>query len=189
MRILAFLFCFICIEFSAQTKVEKEERVKDKEVPEVAFKTIEDNVKPRTKVRWYFQQDGDKKVYEAKFEHFQKQFSVEFNTNAKIYNVEIIVQEDNINKEIYENIETECNSIFEDYTLIKIQTEYLGEPDDLIDIIEDYEIDEDLESRYEIEVNAKIENQRNMYELIFDYKGELISKRKIKTKSTDIFDY
>lgn len=189
MRIIVFFFCLLSLQILAQTKIEKEVRVKENEVPEKALESIQENVKSKTKVKWYFQQDDEKEVYEAKFKQFGKQFSVEFLPSGRIYNVEIVINKRNIKKPIYQSIVSEIDRLFEDFSIVKIQKEYLGDADDLDDIIEDNEVDDDLDQRFEIEVNGKIDNNRHLYELIFDGSGKLLKQRKIKLKSTDILDY
>lgn len=189
MRNLILFFCLFSLQISAQTKLEKEIRVKDKDVPTKALDCIQDNIKSKKRVKWFFQKDADKEVYEAKFKQFGKKFSVEFLTSGEIFNVEIIIKKSNFKNQVYKAITSEMDWRFDDFKMIKIQTEYLGDDDDLEDIIEDYEIDDDLEQRFEIEVNAKTDGKRHLYEMIFDDNGKLLSKRKIKLKSTDILDY
>lgn len=173
----------------AQDKIEIEKRVKTEDVPKSAVEDLADILGADHKVKWYYQEDGSKKVYEAKFNFNSNDYSVEFDTNALIYNVEIEVDFESLTSKFRLKLEKKLNKLFEDYKIRKIQIEYLGEEEDLFELISEEDLDEDLEIRYEIEVNAKSSKQRALYELIFDDNAKLMSKRKIKLKSTDILDY
>lgn len=190
MRFVTFLFTILIFNLVyAQDKNEFEKGVKEKEVPDLALRELIEIIQPEAQVKWYYQEDGSKKVYEAKFIYNSKNFSVEFETNGKIYNVEIETELREFNPKLKAKLRKNLTSLFEVYEIRKIQIEYLGEADDLLDVISDHEIDDELKIQYEIEVHAKDSKNRGLYELMFDYKIELISKRKIKLKSTDIFDY
>ncbi len=181
----------LCISQSSwcQTKVEIEKRVKTSEVPSQALEDLTENSQNTNKVKWYYQEDGDKQVYEAKFKQNSNKYSVEFSKQGKILNVEVIIKAKQIDTDIYNQIKSELKAAFSDFKIRKIQREYLGDKDDLHEIISENEIDDDLKIRYEIEVNAKIDKKRQLYEMLFNKKGELINQRLVKLKSTDILDY
>jgi len=190
MRFIGFIIMSL-LNFNlwCQTKVEIEKRVKTDEVPTKALEDLNEHLRNPPKVKWFYQEDGDKKVYEAKFKRDDNKYSVEFNTQGEIYNIEVIIKIKDIDNKVLTKIKSELKQSFEDYKIRKIQREYLGDDDDLFEIISEQEIDDDLAIRYEIEVNAKIDNKRQLYEMLHDTKGKLISQRKVKLKSTDILDY
>jgi hypothetical protein len=183
-----FLILFITLS-SAQDKVEIEKSVKKEEVPLSAVEDLAEILEPNHKVKWYYQEDGEKMVYEAKFKYQAKTYSVEFDKKGLIYNVEITVDYDELNPKFISELEKKLDELFEDFDIRKIQIEYLGEDDDLFDLISGEEIDDDLRIQYEFEINAKSANGRELHELIFDDSAKLLSNRKIKLKSTDILDY
>lgn len=185
--LLLILFIFQCA--LGQTKIEIEKRVKTDEVPKLALEDLNEHLQHSKKVKWYYQEDGDKKVYEAKFKQSSKKYSVEFDTTGKIHNIEVIISLKIINSDVLKQIKSELKSSFNGFKIRKIQREYLGEADDLYEIISENEVDDDLKIRYEMEVNAKVDNKRQLYEVLFNESGELISRRKLKLKSTDILDY
>lgn len=190
MRFVVILLVLLMSGFVfAQDKIEIEKRVKEEDIPESAVEDLADILEPDHKVKWYYQADGSKKVYEAKFNFNSKDFSVEFDTSGLIYNVEIEIELESLSPIFRLKLDKRLNRLFDDYNIRKIQIEYLGEEDDLFEIISEDEIDDDLNVYYEIEVNAKSSKKRALYELIFNDKAKLISKRKIKLKSTDILDY
>ena len=183
-----FLFFFIISIAQSQTKNEIEKRINTEDVP---FEIIEDlnlHVKKIDKVKWYFQTDGKKNVYEGKFKQHSQKYSVEFDTLGKIANVEVNIKKREIPNDIFENISNQLRDAFKDYKIEKIQREYLGN-EELFKVISNKNPNNNLKIRYEILVNAKIENYRKLFEILFDSKGYIINKREITPQSTDILDY
>lgn len=173
----------------AQNKIEIEKSVKTDKVPQSAVEDLDAILGDNHKVKWYYQEDGTKKVYEAKFKYNSKEYSVEFDTTGVIFNVEIKVNYDELSPKFISKLEKKLDQLFDDYKIRKIQIEYLGKKEDLFELLSTQEVDEDLQVQYEIEINAKSEKSRTLYELIYDNKVKLLSKRKIKLRSTDILDY
>jgi len=179
----------LTIAIQAQDKIEVEKSVKTKEVPLSAVENLEAILGADHRIKWYYQEDGTKKVYEAKFKFNSNNYSVEFDTKGDIYNVEIKVDYDELNSKFITKLEKKLSQLFDDFKIRKIQIEYLGDEEDLFELIATQEVDDDLTIQYEIEINAKSEKNRTLYELIYDSKVKLLSKRKIKLRSTDILDY
>jgi len=186
--ILSFI-CTMLTQTWGQTKAEIEKRVDLEDVPSEAVQALNENIKEFDKVKWYYQEDGDKRVFEAKFKQFSQQYSVEFDTLGNIDNVEIIIKLKKIPKKTLKKMMSYLENKFEDYKIQKIQREHLGKADDLFELIEDNELDDDLMIKYEVEVNAKIDNQRKLYEIIFDNEGGVLRLRVVSLQSTDILDY
>ena len=183
-----FLFCFILGFSQSQTKNEVEKRVNTEDVPSDIIEDLNLHVKKIDKVKWYFQTDGKKNVYEGKFKQHSQKYSVEFDTLGKIANVEVIIKKREIPNDIFENISNKLKDTFKGYKIEKIQREYLGN-EELLEVISHKKSNTDLKIRYEILVNAKIENYRKLFEILFDSKGHIISKREVILQSTDILDY
>jgi hypothetical protein len=128
-----------------------------------------------------------KKVYEAKFNYKSSGFSVEFDLDGDIANVEILLNQKDLNSSDVELMNKTLSENFSDFKLLKIQREYIGD-DDLFSIIKG-ESAEDVEVKYELEINIRKNKRRKLYEVILDEDFELIRKRRIKLQSTDILDY
>ena len=173
----------------AQIKVEFEKRVNVHDIPQSMVSQLNESFDENVKVKWYYQEDGEKKVYEAKFNYNKKQKSVEFDLEGNITNIEILISKNEIQPEVLQTIETQISKAFNKYKILKIQKEYKGTSEQLFDIIHSSRFSQNLEIYYEIEVNAKQKKRRSLYEMIFNKNGSLVSKRKVKLKSTDILDY
>ena len=179
MRIhFTFLF-FLVLSFSqSQTKNEVEKRINTEDVPSNIIEDLNPHVKKIDKVKWYFQTDGKKNVYEGKFKQHSQKYSVEFDTLGKIANVEVIIKKGGIPNDIFKIISNKLRDTFKDYKIEKIQREYLGN-EELFKVISNKNANTDLKIRYEILVNAKIENYRKLFEILFDSKGHIITKREV----------
>ena len=183
------LMCFMLTETWSQTKTEIERRIDVEDVPLKAVKDLRENVKRFDKVKWYYQEDDNKRVFEAKFKQFSQRYSVEFDTLGEIANVEIIIQKRQVPKKAFQQMTSYLEDEFENYKIRKIQREHLGEDDDLMDLIEENELDDDLTIRYEVEVNVKVDKQRKLYETVFDDDGKVLRQREVIMQSTNILDY
>lgn len=183
---LCFLMFTVCF---SQTKNEVEKRIKMNEVPPHTLEILLKRIKNFNQVKWYYQTDAEKKVYEAKFKQFSQNFSVEFDTSGKIINVELIVKKRHISSEILNNILQNLNQEFDEFKIQKIQREYLGQAKDLLNLISENDIAPNLKIRYEILINAKEEKTRRLYEFLYDSNGKALLKREVILQSTDILDY
>lgn len=181
------LFVFQCAW--SQTKTEIEKRIKTDAVPPIALKDLNKQLQNSSRVKWYYQEDGSKKVYEAKFKHHSKKYSVEFDTIGKIYNVEVEIKPKNIDKQVLKQIKITLKNQWDNFKIRKIQREFLGKSKGLFQVIFDDEIDDDLTIHYEINVYAKVGKKRKLFEILYNSNGEIISQREAQLKSTDILDY
>lgn len=181
------LFCFSVV--FAQEKNEVEKRVKKKQVPQSAKAWMKDAYEKKSRVNWYFQTDGEKKVYEAKLFWKNKKHSIEFDTLGKVINIEILIDQDEIKIHAAQKIQQYFDENYNKFSIKKIQIQYTGDADDLEDIIDEDEFDEDLEIKYEIEFYGKNEDANELWEGLFDQDGKLLEKRIVNIKATDNLDY
>lgn len=190
MRFISIMLCILyCGIITAQDKNEIEKRVNPESIPSIAVKDLSDILGADHKVKWYYQEDGSKKVYEAKFKIKRKRYSVEFDTLGKIYNVEINADLKKFSKQNTELLSENLLALFNDYTIRKIQFEYFGKETDLFKLISDGKVGDGLSQQYEVEIIVKLNKQKKLYEIILSDKFTLISKREIRLKSTDLLDY
>ncbi len=184
-----FLVLFTIQLAGAQTKVEVEKRIKKSEVPVEVLNWFEDAYEDISRVKWFYQTESDIVSFEAKLKHNKKKHSVEINPNGNIINIEVTIDFDDIDSKAKQRIESYFKDTFSKFKVKKTQIQYLGSNDDLEDMIDENEMSEDITTNYEIEFYGKNEKGKELWEGLFDNKGELINRRKIKIKSTDILDY
>lgn len=187
-RCILFVFLISFGLGNAQEKNEIEKRVKKREVPEDAKEWLKDAYEKGRKTKWYYQTDGEEKVYEAKLKHKKHLHSIEFDLEGEVQNVEIKIEENEIEPVAYKSIFDYLDSTFTKYSIKKIQIQYKGSGDDLEDLIDENEM-EDLIVNYEIEYYGKSEEEDELWEGLFNQKGQLLQQRVVKLKATDNLDY
>jgi hypothetical protein len=96
--LLLFIWTISCAVFS-QEKFEKEYRVKPSEVPEKSFKLIK-SWRFKKKVKWYAEESNDGKTFEAKTVHLNHVYSIEFNENGTLLDLEKKVSFSELEKKI-----------------------------------------------------------------------------------------
>ena len=186
---LRLLFIIFSVTYGvAQEKNEVEKRVKKDEIPNQAKEWLEDAFEQKRRTKWYYQTDGEKQVYEAKLKQNKHLYSVEFDMEGKVENIEIKIKENEIKEEAYQTIFDYFKSNYSRYSLKKIQIQYTGESDDLEDLIDEDEI-ENLVINYEIEYYGRTDKDNTLWEGLFDANGRLIKKRSVNLKLTDNLDY
>lgn len=188
-RINLIMLSFFFVTFGfAQEKKEVEKRIKKSEVHEDALEWLNDAYENKRKTKWYFQTDGDEEMFEAKLKHKKHLHSVEFNLEGEVQNVEVLIKEDELNKDVHQNIINYLENTYAKYSFSKIQIQYTGEGDDLEDMIDEDEL-EDITITYEIEYYGKSDTEDELWEGIFDEEGIFLEKRVVKIKATDNLDY
>ncbi len=187
--LMLILISFFVMQTSAQVKNETERRIRKKDVPEEVMGWFKDAYEKKKKVKWFYQTDGEKKVYEAKLNYKQQKHSVEILPSGEVVNIEILIEFEEIEDKAKSNINAYLKSNYSKYNYKKIQIQYTGSSDDLEDLIDENEFDEDLSIQYEIEFYGKNNKEDDLFEALFDHHGNLIERRKIKLKATDNLDY
>ena len=187
-RFLLF-FSLITTSISYGQKREIERRVNEENVPKEAKIWFKDAYEGKNKVKWYFQTDGEKEVYEAKLKWNKKWHSVEFLPTGEIKNIEILINIKELPKEVHDNLIQYLSENYQKYKLDRIQIQYTGQSDDLEDLINENEQSNSLMKIYEIEYFGREKGINKMWEAHFDKNGYFIEKRIIQLNSTDVLDF
>ena len=180
-KLLSILFLLFFIwSAKGQYKYEREYRIKKNQFPTVAHAFIEDQLKDARRIRYYRETDSTKVSYEAKFKLDKLHYSVEFDEQGNLEDVEILIKEVDIPNDTFAAITAYLESNFTKYRILRIQQQY--------PVNENETVEETLKNafqnlllptiRYEIMVAAKKDNGFEDYEILFDHKGEFIKLRK-----------
>ena len=177
--LLVALISFIPILSLAQEKIEREKRIKSNEVPSKAIEWMDDAYEDlENQIKWYFEETSGRYSYEAKVKFMDDLHSIEFDTLGNIQDIEIIKEWDELLPEVKENLQNYFQSNFKKFKIRKIQIQYTGDEDDLEDLIDENEFD-DLTIRYEIKFYGKTEQDKKIWEALFDDEGKYIQKREV----------
>lgn len=190
MKLFLSLFAFLLLfQMQAQVKNEQERRIKKKDVPTEVKDWLKDAYEKQRKVKWFYQTDGEKKVYEAKLMQNGKKHSIEIHPNGIVENIEVEIDFDEIQIQVKQTMQAYFEKNYTKYKIKKIQIQYTGNNDDLEDLIDEDEFDESIEVNYEVEFYGKNETENELWESLFDAEGNLVLRRKIQLKATDNLDY
>lgn len=181
-----FFLLFGILVVSGQNKNERESRISASELPEKALNLISEQLENAKRVRYYQETDGDKKSYEIKFKKVKLNYSVEFDVNGELEDVEFIIKPIDIPEDSWTNINEYLNGNFKKSNIKKIQQQYPAEnrndqqtlKDAFQNLILPY-------INYEIVFVGKKEKGFLHYEALFNSEGEILTLRRFSPANYD----
>ncbi|SHN15472.1 hypothetical protein SAMN04488057_108134 [Cyclobacterium lianum] len=183
-RIVNVLLFFASLVAYGQEKVEREYRVKVREVPAEAREWLDDAFEGHKRVKWFMEETSGKKSFEAKFPWKKEDYSVEFDLSGKIEDIEIQKNWQDLSEAIRNNLEVYFEANYSKWRIEKIQMQFTGEPDDLEDMIDEEE-QEQIVIRFEIEYYAEKGEGKGLWEGLFDKDGNFMNKREVMIPPVD----
>lgn len=181
------LFFFVTEGFG-QFKYEKETRVKEKDVPEDALNFIQ-LLDFDTHIRWYREQGYQEVFFEAKTKFERQRYSIKFTEEGRFFDLEIEIIPDEIPANTFLKIEEYLYSEFDSFSIEKIQIQYTGDAELILDYIKEAATREGIELHYEIVISTKQEGSFVMFEFLFSETGDFVKKAEIVLKSIDNIIY
>ena len=119
-----FFLVLIGVFANAQNKYEREYRIRKNQFPTVALNLIDDTLEDARRIRFYRETDSTKISYEAKFKKDRLWYSVEFNEEGDLEDIEILIKEMDIPNEPMQKIIDYLNNSFTKYRIKRIQQQY-----------------------------------------------------------------
>jgi len=178
--ILCFLLLFFGLFSSAQNKYEREYRIRKIQFPKKALGYIEEKLTNARRIRFYKETDSLKISYEAKFKKDRLWYSIEFNQEGDLEDIEILIGAVDIPDEAFNSLKTYLSQYFKKYRIRKIQQQYPfteGESPEVT--IKNAFQNLMLPSiNYELIVTGKKEKNFEQFEVLFDAEGNFKSIRK-----------
>ncbi len=179
--LICLLVCMIS-SASAQDKYkyEREYRIKKSQFPEAAHALIQQYLEDARRIRFYRETDSAKVSFEAKFKQGRLHYSVEFNQEGELEDVEILIKEVDIPNESFNKITEYLETGFTKYRIRRIQQQYPVSKDETIQkTLNDAFQNLILPTiRYELIVAGKKENGFEDFEILFDADGGFLQSRK-----------
>lgn len=172
---------------SQDKKIEKEEDIDRDEMPEKIQQYLKENLpKDIKKLRHYYETDGDEESYETKFKFKGNRFSVEFNKNSRLEDIEVLLKEKALEKPVIKNIESYLENKHERFKIEKIQAQYLSKDDNEGETMKRAKkFKNSVPDNYELIVATKNEGKLKKFEMIFDESGNFKEEREIIRNSYD----
>lgn len=169
-----------CSFLLAQVKNEREFRIKKSQFPEKAQLFIQKELTTAKKIRFYKEIDGAKKSYEAKFKKDRLFYSIEFDENGLLEDIEIIIKKIDIPEDSYFAITSYLDKEFKKYKIRKIQQQYsvkaFGAEKNTMKMAFQNLLDPKI--NYELIISGKKEKEFLDFEIQFAADGSFIQLRK-----------
>jgi hypothetical protein len=178
-KVLILLFITLGAAAHSQVKYEREFRILREQFPQASLESVQPYLDGVRKLRFYKEIDSSRRSYEIKFKKDRLHYSVEFNEQEALEDVEVIIKPVDIPEEAWTTITKDLDSKWSKYKVRKIQQQYPREA---------FTSDSDTfqkafqnlilpEIRYEIVVRGKTEDGYRDYELLYDATGDLLLMR------------
>ncbi len=174
-----------CIIF-AQNKYEQESRIEKSSFPIKALELVSPYLKEGKRIRFYHEVDSTKKSYEVKFKKDRLRYSIEFDQEGYLEDVEFLIKEVDVPEESWIQIENYLKDNFQKFRIKKIQQQYpVGEnsPETTLkqafqNLILEY-------INYELIFTSKSKEGYRTYEALFSSAGKLLKLRESLPVSYD----
>ena len=183
-----FFLLLLCGCYSAfgQIKYEKEERIQKEELPVAVVQLLPLMKANAKRIRYYREFDGQSISYEVKFKKHGAHFSVEFNQEGVLEDVEVLVAKSALPTVVLETVKTHFQSV----KLTRIQKQFVhpqgvNPVHTLRAVFGKYSsVKHDVltKSAYEIVVSGKTQNGYQQFEVLVAPSGKLLKKSTILTK-------
>jgi hypothetical protein len=188
--VLIALIFFTVLGLRAQTKTEREVRIKAEEVPVSARDFVDEALRnsQQVKVRWYREYFTGGSSIEAKYKYQGKRYSIEFSSEGKLEDIEVEISWTDIPSTHRNLLRNSLDNEFLKWKISKVQEQRTGMDSDLSRFISDNR-DENLDLKYEIVIRGKTEEEVAYFELLIGLDGEVLKQSRIVENRSDILIY
>lgn len=187
MRFLSLVLILVGFSGFSQQKFEREYRIKPDQVPAKAKEFVA-KCNFDKKIKWYAEESQDGKTIEAKSCKNKHKFSVEFDVNGNILDVEKTIKWKEIPAKKQQVIKKALSSRFKKYKIRKIQIQWQTDHDFYIDLINE-KGENDIKELYEIVVKGRKNKEYKRYELLIDAQGTILKELQFAPQNTDNLEF
>ncbi|SIP95204.1 PepSY-like domain-containing protein [Maribacter ulvicola] len=181
----AFLFCFHLGR--SQHKHEREHRILKSQFPALAIEIIDENVIDFKRIKFYKEIDSTKISYEAKLKKDKLWYSIEFDQNGLLEDIEILIKPTDVPNNTYTKIVDYLNKNYLKYKIRRLQQQYYSSNLPIDEIFKNAFQNLMLPYiNYELIVSGKKDKGYLEYEILFDADGNF---KKIRTSLPPNYDH
>jgi len=167
---------------AAQTKVEKEYRVKKNAVPENALAFIEECF-PGSTIKWYHEENAKGSFIEAKTRQMKARYSIKFDLQGNLQDTEQIVAFESLPTETQNKINSFLKNRFTKHKIVKIQQQWLADKTTIKSLITTGKSSAGYKTNFELEVRGTKDKDIDFFEFLFNEKGKLLKEYEIVQKN------
>jgi hypothetical protein len=167
-------------------KIEKEDRISEEKMPDQAILLFNaEKPEDARRLRFYFETDGEKTSYEAKFKHNGYDYSAEFGNDGNLEDIEVELKEKEMPEKTLQKITNYIEQENNRHKIEKIQAQYLPKksPSEVFRKALDPKKNEP--ANYELIVAVKNTGKLERFEMLFDHSGNFVQKREIVRNEYD----
>jgi len=164
---------------SAQDKYEREFRIRKDQFPAVAHNLIQEHIRDAKRLRFYKEMDSAKTSFEAKFKKDRLWYSVEFDEEGNLEDIEVLIKPVDVPTDTFAKIEQYLKGAFSKHKIIRLQQQYLATPKEPVEkTLKDAFQNLMLPSiNYELMVSGKKDHSYVQFEILFDAQGNFVMQR------------
>ena len=111
-------------------KREVEERIKLEEMPDKAVELLAVWLEESKRSRFYHETDGRQQSYEAKLTHKKRRFSIEFDTNGNLQDVEEWMHFEKLPHNTQDSIALVLEEAYDKYKIRRVQRQFVPQEND-----------------------------------------------------------
>ncbi len=185
---LFFLMVLFSTLMIAQTKFEREYKVKANEVPAKAIQYVK-SLGADKKIKWYQEISQAGKSVEGKTKIRNSCYSVEFDMEGNLQDVEVKIGWKEIPKRSELKILEHLIFRFDKFKTQKIQRQYTGDSAVIKQVLVGEKTIIQPTIRYEMVVKGRKNRQVKLYEFLFSEEGEFLEELTIELRNTDNLEY
>lgn len=185
-KLCFFLFIIFSLSTIAQSKKEEvEQRITRDKMPLEALQILDFfNDRKFKKEHYFFEKDGNRESYEAKFIYNKSVYSVEFSPKGKLEDVEVVIKKQQIPQKPLNKIESFLKDNFDAFKIVKVQKQFKNGV--AKEVFEKSLLLTNHPDNFEIIVQTRLKGSYYKYEILFDASGDYKEKRKVVKNQ---FDY
>ncbi len=185
-KLCFFLFIIFSLSTIAQSKKEEvEQRISREKMPLGALQILDlFKDKKFKKQHYFFEKDGNKESFEAKFIYNKSAYSVEFSPKGKLEDVEVVIKKQQIAPKPLDKIESFLKDNFDAFKIVKVQKQFKNGIAKVV--FEKSLLPTNHPDNFELIVQIRLKGSYYKYEFLFDANGDYKEKRKVVKNQ---FDY
>jgi hypothetical protein len=179
---------FAATQGFGQYKYEREFRIKNEAVPEMALNFVH-SMNFDSNIKWYKEQGFQEIFFEAKTKYKGQRYSIKFKDNGTFFDLEVEVTPDEIPEATFRKMEEQLQAEFSKFSIEKIQIQYTGKPEIILAYFQEKAFRVGIDIHYEVVISTKRDGAYTMFEFLFSEPGDFVQKAEIILKSIDNIIY
>lgn len=171
-----------------QTKVEREFRLKESEIPKTAL-DFTNKLTFEAKKRWYHEESENSHSIELKSKFFDRDISIEFDTLGRLEDVEIKLSATELDKLVLTRIDSILVAKHDRHKILKIQYQLSGSEEEVLKYLAKEPDLEKTPHQLELVLRTSTQGEYEKWEYLFTQEGSLICRIQFNMLNQDFLEY